>query len=128
TLDDLRLDDVEPAAEGDDLDAHQAVSANSSAANRPSCSSSTGPVIITWPSLSRHSISRSPPGRVMRTLRPVSPLRGAATATAQAAEPQARVRPAPRSHTLTITCSGLCTAASEMLARSGKIGWFSSSG
>ncbi len=38
-------------------------------------------------------------GSVMETRRPVRLVRAAATATAQAAEPQARVAPAPRSHT-----------------------------
>ena len=39
----------------------------------------------------------SPPGSVTLTLRPVRLSRAAATAAAQAAEPQALVRPAPRS-------------------------------
>ena len=89
---------VEPAAEGDDVDAHAAPAlANSAGSNVPSNSNSTGPVISTWLSLSRHSIASSPPGSVTRTLRPVRFSRAAATAAAQAAEPQALVSPAPRS-------------------------------
>ena len=47
---------------------------------------------------------------------------------AQAAEPQAFVRPAPRSQVRTTMCSRETICASEILARSGKIGWFSSIG
>src|SRR5262249_37539426 len=124
--DHLGLVGVEPAAEGDDVDAHvapafAAASLNSAASNRPSNSYSTGPVISTWPSRSRHSMLRSPPGSVTVTLRPVRLSRAAATAAAQAAEPQALVRPAPRSQVRTITCSGEATRASEILARSGNI-------
>ena len=50
------------------------------------------------------------------------------TAVAQAAVPQARVRPAPRSQVLSMMWSGATTWAIEILARSGKIGWFSSIG
>jgi len=71
----------------------------------PSNSNSTGPVISTWPSPSRQSIMRSPPGKVTRTLRPVRLSRAAATAAAQAAEPQALVSPAPRSQVRMTTCS-----------------------
>ena len=56
------------------------------------------------------------------TRRPASFLRAAATAAAQAAVPQARVRPAPRSQVLTVIAVGEATWASDMLARSGKIG------
>ncbi len=50
---------VEPAAEGDDVDAHHAApaAANSAGSKRPSNSYATGPVISTWSSRSRHSIS-----------------------------------------------------------------------
>ncbi len=52
--DHFRLGGIEPAAEGDDLDAHRLhaapASANSAASKRPSCSYSTGPVISTWSS------------------------------------------------------------------------------
>ena len=72
--DHLRLVGVEPAAEGDDVDAHRRGArpvANSAGSKRPSNSYSTGPVISTWSSRSRHSIARSPPGSVTVTLRPV---------------------------------------------------------
>ncbi len=52
TAERLPLDDVEAAAEGDDLEGHQAAVSNSSGASVPSHSNSTGPVIRTWPSLS----------------------------------------------------------------------------
>ena len=64
----------------------------------------TGPVISTWPSLSRQSMVRSPPGSVTFTLRLVRLSRAAATAAAQAAEPQALVRPAPRSQVRMTMC------------------------
>ena len=52
---------------------------------------------MTWSS-SRHSTcSVPPPGVIRLTLRPVRLVRAAATTEAQAAEPQALVRPAPRS-------------------------------
>src|SRR6056297_994393 len=71
-----------------------------SAGNRSSHSISTGPVISTWESLSRQVMSRSPPGRLTSASRPVNLRRAAATSAAQAADPQARVSPAPRSQTL----------------------------
>ena len=74
--------------------------ASVSGSRSPSNSVSTGPVIQTWPS-SRHSMTSWPPGSVTVTLRPVSFLRAAATAAAQAAVPQARVMPTPRSQVLT---------------------------
>ena len=55
------------------------------------------PVISTWSSPSRHSIASSPPGSAICTMRLVRFSRAAATAVAQAAEPQAFVSPAPRS-------------------------------
>ena len=54
-------------------------------------------VINTWSSRSRHSIASSPPGSVTLTMRLARLSLAAATAVAQAAEPQALVRPAPRS-------------------------------
>src|SRR5665213_2112376 len=124
---DLRLGEIQPAAEGDDIGAH-ATPLNNAGSNMPSNSNSTGPVISTWPSLSRQSMARSPPGKVTRTLRPVRFNRAAATAAAQAAEPHAWVRPAPRSQVRMTICSFDWTAHSVMLARCGKIGWFSSIG
>src|SRR5229473_2680436 len=101
--DHLRLIGVEPAAEGDDIDAHWvALTSNSAGSNLPSYSSVT--------------------------VRPTRPRRTAATAAAQAAEPQALVRPAPRSQVRRTRWSREATCASEMFARSGKIGWFSNSG
>ena len=52
--------------------------------------------------------------------------RAAATAVAQAAEPHALVSPAPRSQVRMTMCSRVAICANVMLARSGKIGWFSS--
>ena len=66
------------------------------ASSTPSCSISTGPV-IQMRSSARHSISSGPPGSVTVTRRSVNPLRTAHTVEAQAALPQALVRPAPRS-------------------------------
>src|ERR1700692_3176778 len=53
--DHFRLGRVEPAAEGDDLDAHGAASAaaNKAASKWPLCSYSVGPGIRAWPSGSR---------------------------------------------------------------------------
>jgi hypothetical protein len=48
---------------------------------------------------SGQSMRKLPPGRSTATLRPTSLRRIAATAVAQAPVPQARVSPAPRSHT-----------------------------
>src|ERR1700682_5465494 len=95
--DHFRLGCVEPAAEGDDLDAHDAASAaaNKAASKWPLCSNSIGPVIRTWSSASRQSMARSPPGSVTVTLRPARPMRAAATAAAQAAEPEPLGRPGP---------------------------------
>src|SRR5262249_57549309 len=92
--DHLRLAGVEPATEGDDIDAHAAPAlANNAGSKRPSYSKATGPVISTWSSRSRHSIVRSPPGSVTVTLRPVRRSRAAAPAAAQAAEPPAPLSP-----------------------------------
>ena len=90
---------VETATESEDVDAHysQATLANSAGSNRPSYSKSAVPVISTWSSCSRHSIESLPPGSVISTLRLARFSRAAATAEAQAAEPQALVNPAPRS-------------------------------
>src|SRR6202043_2492962 len=101
------LDKIEPAAEGQDFDVlwfapprdHAAMSLKRAGSSLVSNSNSTGPVIKTWPSLSRNSISRPPPGRLTRAVWPGRPLRAAATRAAQAAEPQARVKPTPRSQT-----------------------------
>jgi hypothetical protein len=95
--DHLGLEGVETAAEGDDLDAHHATGANSAGSKVPSYSKVAVPVISTWSSRSRHSIPSLPPGSVISTVLLARFSRAAATAVAQAAEPQALVRPAPRS-------------------------------
>ena len=68
----------------------------------------------------RWSARRRPARTVAR--RPVSPRRCALTSAAQAPEPQARVRPAPRSHTRSRMRSGASTCAKPILARSGNSG------
>ena len=84
--------------------------------------------MITWAS-ARHSMTSLPPlGAVTVTVRSVRPVRAAETAAAQAAEPQASVSPAPRSQVRMVMASRAVTSAIVMFARSGKIGWFSSSG
>src|SRR6185312_7797697 len=97
--DHLGFEGVETAAEGEDVDAHgaQATLANSAGSKRPSYSKSAVPVISTWSSCSRQSMESLPPGSVISTVRLARFSRAAATAVAQAAEPQARVKPAPRS-------------------------------
>src|SRR4029079_6633796 len=154
--DHLGLIGVEPAAEGDDVDAHRRATARgeqtrgtthigtspftplptyaapclakSAGANLPSYSNSTGPVISTWSSRSRQRMRRSPPGSVSVTTRPVRSRRAAATAAAQAADPHARVRPAPRSRVRNTMCSRDAPCANEIFARSGKIGSCSNGG
>src|SRR6266849_3272037 len=124
---------VEAAAEGDDVNAHlrrrwQMTLANNAGSNRPSYSNVAVPVIKTWSSRSRHSMERSPPGSEMLTMRLARFSRAAATAVAQAAEPQAFVSPAPRSKVRIAIWSRSTICASVIFARSGKIGWFSNSG
>src|SRR5215472_5957601 len=94
--DHLGFERVEATAEGDDLDAN-ATNENSEGSNFPSYSNDAVPVISTWSSRSRHSIASLPPGSAISTLRLARFSRAAATAVAQAAEPQALVNPAPRS-------------------------------
>src|SRR5690606_20986102 len=123
----LPLIGVEAAAEGHDLDRHQAAPSTArswrpvAGSRRPENSHSAGPESTTWSS-SRHSTRRMPPGAVIVTSRPDRPVRAAATAAAQAALPQALVRPAPRSHVRIVMASRAVTCTMEMLARSGKIG------
>src|SRR5256886_1960813 len=129
TADHLSLIGIEAAAESDDVDAHGfALATNSAGSNLPSYSKATGPVTSTWSSAVRHSIRSSPPGSATVRVRPTRPRRAAATAAAQAAEPHALVSPAPRSQVRMTRCSREATRASETLARSGKIGWFSTNG
>jgi hypothetical protein len=80
----------------------QAVAPSMAASSLPENSVSTGPVMRMWSSRSRHSTMRSPPGSVTVTRRSASLRRAAATVAAQAADPQARVRPAPRYQVRTI--------------------------
>src|SRR5690606_13893625 len=88
----------------------------------PENSHSAGPVMTTWSS-ARHSIVSLPPlGAVTSTVRSVRPVRAPETAAAQAAEPQASVSPAPRSHVRIVIDLRDVTCAMVMLARSGKIG------
>jgi hypothetical protein len=80
----------------------------------------TGPVISTWPS-ARHSMSISPPSATICTRRPVNPRRAALTAVAHAPDPQAKVSPAPRSHTFSRTRFGPISCANPIFAPSGNI-------
>ncbi len=88
--DGLRLGQVQPAAEGDDLDRagfgrrHGHDGPGGSGANISSSrirenSSSTGPVMMTRSSAARHSMTRSPPGKAMVARRSVRPARTPAT-------------------------------------------------
>src|SRR5215210_2128004 len=132
--DHLGFEGVEPATKGDDFHAHvtphsrYATEANSDGSKRPSYSKLAVPVINTWSSRSRHSMVSSPPGRAICTVRLARFRRAAATAVAHAAEPQAFVNPAPRSQVRIVMWSRSTMCANVMLARSGKIGWFSRSG
>ena len=102
----LRLEGVEPAAEGDDLDRRiSRASTSSSGASAPLKTCAAGPVIATGPSPGQ-AISSSPPSRMSRTRSPTSPRRRAATIAAQAPLPQASVSPAPRSNTRSRIRSG----------------------
>ena len=88
----------------------------------------TGPVISTWPS-SRHSIVQFAAVDHHRRRAARSGRGGAAlTSAAQAPEPQARVRPAPRSQTRRRMRSGASIWAKPILARSGNSGSCSSAG
>src|SRR5690606_15821640 len=122
---------VEAAPERARLDGHQAASLRAQApvagSSRPRHSNWAGPVRVTWSS-GCQATTRSPPGTVMVAWRAVRRVRAPLTSAAQAAEPQASVRPAPRSQVLRVTWSGCSTRAMEMLQRSGNSGWFSSSG
>src|SRR5690606_1043309 len=129
----LRLVGIEPAAEGDDVDAVPYASAHAapsmsrshapvSGSSRPENSHSAGPVMMTWSSARQSMTSLPPLGAVTVTVRPVRPVRAEETAAAQAAEPQASVSPAPRSQVRMVMASRAVTCAIVMLARSGKIG------
>ena len=119
--------DVEPAAEGDDARRPHPRRRRRRTASpaprqrpvvlraRPGRSSARGRRV------SRHSIARSPPGSVTVDLAVRSgPCATAATAAAQAAEPQARVRPAPRSHTRSDDAIGRVTLGERDIGALGK--------
>src|SRR5690606_34114256 len=116
----FRFIGVEAAAECDDIDGHQAALSASrvhspvTGSNVPEHSHSAGPVMTTGSS-SRYSMRSRPPGPVTPTVRPVRPVRAAETAAAQAADPQARVTPAPRSHVRMVRPSVPVTCAMVML-------------
>lgn len=61
----------------------------------PSKTFTAGPVIDIWPVASSHSMVSVPPSITTLTVRPVRPVRCAATAVAQAPVPQACVMPDP---------------------------------
>ncbi len=71
-------------------------------------SGAAGPVINTWPS-SRQAMSSTPPSTSTRGLAPGQAAAVALTSAAQAPDPQARVNPAPRSHTRRRRRSGAST-------------------
>ncbi len=98
----------------------QATEANSAGSNRPSYSKVAVPVISTWSSRSRHSIRVRRRAAMICTMRLARFSRAAATAVAQAAEPQALVSPAPRSQVRIVMWSRSTICASVMLARSRK--------
>mmetsp|Transcript_27273 Transcript_27273/g.60966 ORF Transcript_27273/g.60966 Transcript_27273/m.60966 type:complete len:204 (+) Transcript_27273:278-889(+) len=81
------------------------------------------------PSASRHSISRSPPGSDTTQVRSaVLPARIAATVSAHAPVPHAKVGPAPRSQTFILRCVGDMTWTNSVLTLAGKAGWVSKIG
>ena len=82
----------------------------------------------TRPSASSHAMSSSPPSSRTVARRPHSPRRCAATRTAQAPVPQARVIPAPRSHTRMRSAPSPARCAASTLAPSGNNGSVSTSG
>ena len=95
---------------------------NSEGATTASYTGSAGPVISTgWPAPSQ-LISRGPPGRSTRAWFSHSPSRWQATNVAQAPVPQARVGPAPRSHTRIARWLGARTCTKWTFVRAGKAG------
>ena len=75
------------------------VSGSNSGFKTPSKTATAGPVINTEPLRSGQLISRGPPGSFTVASDSDNPSSVAATSVAQAPVPQARVGPAPRSHT-----------------------------
>mmetsp|Transcript_32944 Transcript_32944/g.65635 ORF Transcript_32944/g.65635 Transcript_32944/m.65635 type:complete len:222 (+) Transcript_32944:319-984(+) len=95
----------------------------------PANTACAGPVMKSRPSDSRHSISRSPPGSVTTHVRSeVFPARMAATTSAHAPVPHARVAPAPRSHTFITKWVGVRTSTNSVLTFAGNAGWASKAG
>mmetsp|Transcript_45097 Transcript_45097/g.143621 ORF Transcript_45097/g.143621 Transcript_45097/m.143621 type:complete len:211 (-) Transcript_45097:335-967(-) len=81
-----------------------------------------------WLSDSLHSIWRGPPGRSTWQMRSTRPSRTPATTVAHAPVPQARVAPAPRSHTRMRIWLLLSTWQNSVLVRAGKTTLFSNLG
>ncbi len=73
--DHLGLIGVEPAAKGDDVHVAHGEEGDGALGRTPVNSTATGPVIRTWPSLSRHSMVSSPPSNSTAALRSVRPRR-----------------------------------------------------
>src|SRR5207237_7956979 len=69
---DFRFICVQPTAESHDFEGHDART-NAARSASPAKLNRAGPVISTWSSLSRHSMSRSPPSSLTLVLPPVSP-------------------------------------------------------
>ena len=110
---DLAFIGVQAAAEGQD------VRRSWQTRSRRVKAVAAGPVISTWLS-SRHSIVQAAAVDDDLARRWVRPRRCALTSVAQAPEPQARVRPAPRSQTRRRIVSGSMIWAKPILARCGK--------
>src|SRR5690606_13420709 len=108
---------VQPATQRNDFGAH----AKSPQSKVPRKLSVAGPVMVMCPS-SPQAISNAPPGKATVTSLCTRPRRIAATAVAQAPVPQARVSPAPRSHTRRRMFASFSTVATLTLTRPGKIG------
>src|SRR5690606_36451630 len=95
--DDLGLEAVQAAAEGDDFRRTHAF-ASISGSRCPLKLCCAGPVIKTWAS-SFQTTRSGPPSIMTSAARSARPRRTAATRAAHAPLPHAAVRPAPRSHT-----------------------------
>ena len=98
---------------------------NSAASRTNSPSNSTGPVISTWSSSAPPFDDEFAARQAHRSLALREAETEAATTVAQAAEPQARVSPTPRSQTRAVTRHARRSRAKVMLAFSGNIGWTS---
>ena len=94
----------------------------------PSKTFTAGPVIDIWPVASSHSMVSVPPSITTLTVRPVRPVRCAATAVAQAPVPQACVMPDPLSQTRIRIVFSPVIWANSTFVRSGNRECFSSFG